>query len=245
MAFCIQAADDSDLAAALEVVRAHRLPFRDAMLWASAQRAGVRCLLTEEQDGFILQSVRFVNPFKRMTDRLIDEVLPPVTARRRTQPPGSLRSESFRKTTRSHASPSSWKSSPTAKCFFPKKRLIGLEHELFSFPNGRFDDQVDAHPSVSLQAPKALWNEASLRDGAPFHGCIGRVQRCRRPLMSNLLCGRKPTDPHRLRYPRLKMAAAVPRLANCRQLASKSDSLLSDLSERARPLLRRLILWGE
>jgi predicted nucleic acid-binding protein len=53
------------------------------MLSASAQRAGVRCLLTEDlQDGFILQSVRFVNPFKRVNDRLIDEVLPPVTARR-------------------------------------------------------------------------------------------------------------------------------------------------------------------
>jgi predicted nucleic acid-binding protein len=44
----IQAADDGDLTAALEAVRAHRLPFWDAMLWASAQRAGVRCLLTED-----------------------------------------------------------------------------------------------------------------------------------------------------------------------------------------------------
>ena len=79
----IQAADDGDLAAALDAVRAHRLPFWDAMLWASAQRAGVRCLLTEDlQDGFILQSVRFVNPFKQANDRLIDEVLPPGPARR-------------------------------------------------------------------------------------------------------------------------------------------------------------------
>jgi predicted nucleic acid-binding protein len=39
----IQAADDDDLAAALEAVRAQRLSFWDA-LWASAQRAGVRCL---------------------------------------------------------------------------------------------------------------------------------------------------------------------------------------------------------
>ena len=44
----VQAANDDDLAAALEAVRAHRLPFWDAMLWASAQRAGVRCLLTED-----------------------------------------------------------------------------------------------------------------------------------------------------------------------------------------------------
>jgi predicted nucleic acid-binding protein len=74
----VQAADEEDLAAALEAVRAHRLPFWDALLWASAQRAGVRCLLTEDlQDGFLLQSVRFVNPFKRANDRLIDEILPP------------------------------------------------------------------------------------------------------------------------------------------------------------------------
>jgi predicted nucleic acid-binding protein len=72
----IQAADD-DLAAALEAVRAHRMPFWDAMLWASAQRAGVRHLLTEDlQDGFALQGVRFVNPFERENDRLIDEILP-------------------------------------------------------------------------------------------------------------------------------------------------------------------------
>jgi predicted nucleic acid-binding protein len=79
----VQAADDEDLAAALEAVSAHRLPFWDALLWASAQRAGVRCLLTEDlQDGFVLQSVKFVNPFKRANNRLIDEVLPPGTATR-------------------------------------------------------------------------------------------------------------------------------------------------------------------
>jgi hypothetical protein len=37
-----EAADDDDLAAALEAVRAHRLSFWNAMLWASAQRASVR-----------------------------------------------------------------------------------------------------------------------------------------------------------------------------------------------------------
>jgi predicted nucleic acid-binding protein len=79
----VQAADQEDLTAALEAVKVHRLPFWDAMLWASAQRAGVRCLLTEDlQDGFILQSVRIVNPFKQANDRLIDEVLPPAAARR-------------------------------------------------------------------------------------------------------------------------------------------------------------------
>ena len=74
----VQAADVGDLSAALEAVRAHRMAFWDAMLWASAQRAGVRHMLTEDlQDGLALQGVRFINPFKRENDRLIDEVLPP------------------------------------------------------------------------------------------------------------------------------------------------------------------------
>jgi predicted nucleic acid-binding protein len=74
----VQAAEDDDLAAALDAVKMHRLGFWDAMLWASAQRAGVRHFLTEDlQDGFVLQGVRFVNPFKRANDRLIDQILPP------------------------------------------------------------------------------------------------------------------------------------------------------------------------
>ena len=74
----VQAAEDDDLAAALDAVKMHRLGFWDAMLWASAQRAGVRHFLTEDlQDAFVLQGVRFVNPFKRANDRLIDQILPP------------------------------------------------------------------------------------------------------------------------------------------------------------------------
>jgi len=74
----VQAAEDGDLTAALNAVKAHQLGFWDAMLWAAAQRAGVRHLLTEDmQDGFVLQGVRFVNPFARANDQLIDEVLPP------------------------------------------------------------------------------------------------------------------------------------------------------------------------
>jgi predicted nucleic acid-binding protein len=73
----VQPTDDSDLLLALEAVRAHRLPFWDAMLWASAQRSGVRHMLTEDvQDGFTLHDVRFVNPFKRENDRLIEKLLP-------------------------------------------------------------------------------------------------------------------------------------------------------------------------
>jgi predicted nucleic acid-binding protein len=74
----VQVADDSDLLAARDAVRTHRLAFWDATLWASARRAGVRHLLTEDlQDGLVLQSVTFINPFNRENDQLIDEVLSP------------------------------------------------------------------------------------------------------------------------------------------------------------------------
>ncbi len=73
----VQSADDSDLVLALEAVRAHRLPFWDAMLWASARRAGVRHMLSEDfQDGFALQGVTFINPFNRENNPLIDRLLP-------------------------------------------------------------------------------------------------------------------------------------------------------------------------
>jgi predicted nucleic acid-binding protein len=73
----VQSADDSDLVLALEAVRAHRLPFWDAMLWASARRAGVRHMLSEDfQDGFALQGVTFINPFNPENNQLIDKLLP-------------------------------------------------------------------------------------------------------------------------------------------------------------------------
>ena len=63
--------------AALDAVENHRLAFWDAMLWAAAQRARVRYLVTEDlQDGFELVGVRFVNPFDAANNRLIDEILP-------------------------------------------------------------------------------------------------------------------------------------------------------------------------
>src|SRR5262249_17034296 len=71
-----QSAAESDLHLGLEAVRAHRLAFWDAILWASAQRAGVRQLLTEDfQDGFVLGNVTFINPFKPENDALIDNLL--------------------------------------------------------------------------------------------------------------------------------------------------------------------------
>jgi predicted nucleic acid-binding protein len=73
----VQAADQSDLLEALDAVGAHRLAFWDAMLWASAKRAGIRYLLSEDfQDGFALHGVTFINPFTRRNDKLIDEILP-------------------------------------------------------------------------------------------------------------------------------------------------------------------------
>ena len=74
----VQGTEDDDLSAALDAVKKNRLAFWDAMLWAAAQRAGIRHLLTEDlQDGFELAGVRFVNPFEAANDRLIDEILPP------------------------------------------------------------------------------------------------------------------------------------------------------------------------
>ena len=49
----VQGTEDDDLSAALDAVKKNRLAFWDAMLWAAAQRAGIRHLLTEDlQDGF-------------------------------------------------------------------------------------------------------------------------------------------------------------------------------------------------
>jgi predicted nucleic acid-binding protein len=74
----VQEADSEDLFTALEAVRTHQIAFWDAMLWASAQRAGVKHLLTEDfQDGFVLHGVTFVNPFNQENDQLIDELLLP------------------------------------------------------------------------------------------------------------------------------------------------------------------------
>ena len=73
----VHPAEPDDLLAAIEAVRAHRLAFWDAMLWAGARRLGVRYFLSEDmQDGFGLDGVRFLNPFILANDDLIDEILP-------------------------------------------------------------------------------------------------------------------------------------------------------------------------
>ena len=73
----VHPAEPDDLPAALDAVKAHRLAFWDAMLWAAARRLGVRYFLTEDmQDGFALDGVRFLNPFIWANDDLIEEILP-------------------------------------------------------------------------------------------------------------------------------------------------------------------------
>ena len=49
------------------------------MLWATAERAGCRLILTEDgHDGRDLEGVRFVNPFNPDNRDLIDLALPPL-----------------------------------------------------------------------------------------------------------------------------------------------------------------------
>jgi predicted nucleic acid-binding protein len=48
----------------MRAVREYQLPFWDALLWATARRAGVAVLVSEDfQDGRVVEGVRFANPF--------------------------------------------------------------------------------------------------------------------------------------------------------------------------------------
>jgi len=64
-----------------EAMRAHvsyGLQFWDAMLWATARRAGCRLILSEDfQDGRSLEGVTFLDPFNPANARLLDLALPP------------------------------------------------------------------------------------------------------------------------------------------------------------------------
>ena len=70
-------AADADLDRAMEVTQRHGLSFWDAMLWATADRVGVRYLLSEDfQDGRVLGGVTFVNPFQAGNEALLARILP-------------------------------------------------------------------------------------------------------------------------------------------------------------------------
>jgi len=74
----IVAADEACLAAAMEAVEDHRWSFWDAMIWATARKAGCRLLLTEDgQDGRTLGGVTLVNPFLPNPSPLLVEALGP------------------------------------------------------------------------------------------------------------------------------------------------------------------------
>jgi predicted nucleic acid-binding protein len=73
----VQAAMEEDVVSALEIVRDHKLAFWDALMCATAIRAGVRYLLTEDlQDGRSLSGMTIVNPFAPENDALTDRMLP-------------------------------------------------------------------------------------------------------------------------------------------------------------------------
>jgi predicted nucleic acid-binding protein len=76
--FTIVEAVQVDLRAAIDAVQNHRLSFWDAMLWATAKRAGCRYLLSEDfQNGRALGGVTFLNPFDPANGTALAGILPP------------------------------------------------------------------------------------------------------------------------------------------------------------------------
>ena len=70
-AMTIVAAAPQDLPQALGAQQNHGLPFWDAMLWATARRAGCKTLLTEDfQDGRTLGGVTFRKPLTMSASEL-------------------------------------------------------------------------------------------------------------------------------------------------------------------------------
>jgi predicted nucleic acid-binding protein len=75
--FPLVAAAPAQLSEAIRAVEADGMPFWDAMLWATAKRAGCRFVLTEDfQDGRKLGGVTFLDPFNADNGRVLDALLP-------------------------------------------------------------------------------------------------------------------------------------------------------------------------
>ena len=76
--FPVVHAEPHDLEEAMRVVEHHKIQFWNAMLWATAKRAGCLLILSRDfQDGRVLDGVTIVDPFNAANDRLIDFALPP------------------------------------------------------------------------------------------------------------------------------------------------------------------------
>ena len=77
--FMVEAAMPEDLDRAMWATRHHHFAFWDAMLWATARRAGCRLLISEDgHAGRSLEGVTFVNPVKTSHAKLLDLALPPL-----------------------------------------------------------------------------------------------------------------------------------------------------------------------
>jgi len=74
------AADEICLIDAMDAVSDHGWSFRDAMILATAKRAGCRLLISEDgQDGRTLGGVTIVNPFQQVSSPLLDQALGPTS----------------------------------------------------------------------------------------------------------------------------------------------------------------------
>ena len=72
----VEAAMPADLGEAMRAVAVYRIGFWDAMLWATAHRAGVRTLFSEDfQDGQVIEGVRILNPFAPRNAVQIEQAL--------------------------------------------------------------------------------------------------------------------------------------------------------------------------
>jgi predicted nucleic acid-binding protein len=77
--FTVEAATAADLDRAMWATQQGHLAFWDAMIWATARRAGCRLLISEDgHDGRSLEGVTFVDPFKPSNAKLLDLALPPL-----------------------------------------------------------------------------------------------------------------------------------------------------------------------
>lgn len=71
----VVAADEDCLVDAMDAVAGHGLSFWDAMMWATAKRAGCRLLLSDGDDGRTLGGVTLINPFASPRSPLLAQAL--------------------------------------------------------------------------------------------------------------------------------------------------------------------------